>query len=672
MTDALIPAATPRPAPAVATSVARVAVDLALPHLDRFFDYTIPESMAAEVAPGVRVRVRFAGRLCDGFVVDVGPPSEPGRTLAPLQRVVSAEQVLTPEIVQVVRAVADHYGGTFSDVLRLAVPPRHATTEKAEPRPRSATLDDSAPQPLQDYPWGTEWLHGLTERRPLRAHWQVTPVAAPVGDWAAGLAGAAAAAVAAGRGALLVVPDARDLERLGAACTRALGTQGFVTLSADLGPAARYRAFLAALRGDVRVVIGTRAAAFAPVRDLGLIALWDDGDDLLSEPRAPYPHARDVLAIRAGLRGDSAPPALLFAGYGRTAEIQQWLDRRWLLPIADTPDRMRQRAPLVRVGADTDHALERDPMARAARVPHDAFTVLRAGLAQGPVLVQVPRSGYQVALVCQDCRTPARCPRCAGPLAAGARGQVACRWCGRLATDHRCPECGSRRLRAPVVGAARTAEEFGKAFPSTTIVRSGGGTVVDQVGDKPSLVIATPGAEPHAEGGYAAAVLLDTQLLLGRDDLRAGEEALRRWLNVVSLVRPGADGGTVLAVGEASARPLQALVRLDAGGFAERELADRAATLLPPAAKLVTVEGRGSAVEEFREALRPPEHTDVLGPVEIGTQAGSDERLHRLALKASAEQSPALVAAVKAAVGVRSARKDEGALRVRVDPAVIG
>ena len=44
---------------------------------------------------------------------------------------------------------------------------------------------------------------------------------------------------------------------------------------------------------------GTRAAAFAPVHDLGLVALWDDGDDLYAEPRAPYPHTREVLLLRA-------------------------------------------------------------------------------------------------------------------------------------------------------------------------------------------------------------------------------------------------------------------------------------------------------------------------------------------------------------------------------------
>src|SRR4029079_10276734 len=93
-----------------------------------------------------------------------------------------------------------------------------------------------------------------------------------------------------------------------------------------------------------------------------------------------------------------------------------------------------------------------------------------------------------------------------------------------------------------------------------------------RVPDRASIVVAPPGAEPPAEFGYAGAVLLDTPLLLLRPDLRAAEESLRRWLNVVALVRRGADGGSVIAVGESSGRALQALVRVDPAGFAAREL----------------------------------------------------------------------------------------------------
>ena len=115
--------------PAQWRPVARVAVDIPLAHLDRPFDYLVPERAATAAVPGCRVRVRFAGQLADGFVLDRADRSDhPGR-LSYLERVVSPEPVLTPEIAGLARAVADRYAGTLADVLRLAVPPRHGGTE---------------------------------------------------------------------------------------------------------------------------------------------------------------------------------------------------------------------------------------------------------------------------------------------------------------------------------------------------------------------------------------------------------------------------------------------------------------------------------------------------------------------------------------------------------------
>src|SRR5439155_27092337 len=75
--------------------------------------------------------------------------------------------------------------------------------------------------------------------------------------------------------------------------------------------------------------------------------------------------------------------------------------------------------------------------------------------------------------------------------------------------------------------------------------------VLDTVPAEPALVVATPGAEPVATGGYGAALLLDGWALLARPDLRAGEEALRRWLNAAALVRPAGAGGRVVGGADA-------------------------------------------------------------------------------------------------------------------------
>ncbi|MFZ1410864.1 MAG: primosome assembly protein PriA, partial [Micropruina sp.] len=309
--------------------IARVAVDMPLPHLDRFFDYAVPEALDAEAAPGTRVRVRFAGKLRDGYVIERTTTSTHDGTLAPLQRVVSPEKVLAPEIVRVIRAVADHYAGSFADVVRLAVPPRHGLTETADPPTYPEPTLEREPSVLPAYPLGSAFLTALAEGGRPRAALALAPVQHRLGDWIEALIDTALTALRAGRGALLLVPDARDLARLTARCVEVFGRGSFVTLTAESGPAARYRAFLAASRGAVKLVLGTRAAAFAPVADLGVIALADDGDDSYADPRAPYTHAREVVALRAAQQGC----ALLYVGYARTAEVQALVAKRWLVNL---------------------------------------------------------------------------------------------------------------------------------------------------------------------------------------------------------------------------------------------------------------------------------------------------------------------------------------------------
>jgi primosomal protein N' (replication factor Y) len=553
--------------------------------------------------------------------------------------------------------MADRYAGTLADVLRLAVPPRHARAEgKVEPAP----VDPGALPPLDKsgwsaYPAGVAFLRAVAEGRPAHAVW----TGLPGEDWPTRLAEAAAAAVAAGRGAVLVVADARDLDRLDAALTRLLGPGRHVALSAAVGPEERYRRYLAASRGRVRVVAGTRAAAFAPVGPLGLVAIWDDGDDLHSEPRSPYPHAREVLLTRAQLAGCAA----LVGGYGRSAEAQQLVETGWAKEIVATRDSVRRAAPHVQpVGDDVQR--DRDPAAVSARLPSIAWQAAREALAAGaPVLVQVPRRGYLPSVACANCHAPARCPSCAGPLALReATGAPGCRWCGKVAAAYACPHCGGRRLRASVIGARRTAEELGRAFPGVSVRTSGRDGVLASVPAGPSLVIATPGAEPVAEGGYGAVLLLDTWALLTRADLRASEETLRRWLAAAALARPAHRGGKVVVSADAGIPTVQALVRWDPAGLAARELAERRELHFPPAVRVASLTGTPDAVADLLAAAQLPETAELLGPVP------ADEDTERMLVRVPRSAGRALAAALHAAIGVRSAKKARDPVRVQIDP----
>ncbi|WP_414636293.1 primosomal protein N' [Actinophytocola sp.] len=654
--------------PAATLPVARVQVDVPLAHLDRPFDYLVPEQLDATAVPGCRVRVRFAGQRVDGFLLDRVEESEHTGRLEFLDRVVSAEPVLAPEIATLARAVADRYGGTMIDVLRLAVPPRHARVEAEPPAEPPPAPDPPAADGWRRYPRGSAFLDALREGRRAQAVWQ----ALPDEDWPARLAEVAATAAATGRGALLVVPDHRDVARLHAACVALAGEPAVVALSADLGPAQRYRRWLAALRGAARIVVGTRATAFAPLVRPGVFAVWDDGDDLHAEPRSPYPHVRDVLVQRAHLSG----AAMLVGGFARTAEAQLLVDSGWAPEIVAARDTVRDAAPRVTAIGEHDSQLARDPAARAARIPSVAFDAARGALAAGtPVLVQVPRAGYVPALSCQTCRAPARCRRCAGPLAlrggesGGMPSPPYCRWCGAPDATFRCTECGSRRLRAVLVGARRTAEELGRSFPDVPVLTSGASHVLSEVDGKAALVVATPGAEPVAAGGYGAALLLDGWALLGRADLRAAEEALRRWMAAAALVRPGAAGGRVVVLAESALAPVQALVRWDPAWHAAQELAARTELGFPPAVRMATVDGPPNAVAAFLDELSLPTSGEILGPVPLGGdhQAGDPER-ERALLRVARPDGRALAAALAATQAVRTARKELDPLRVQLDP----
>ncbi|WP_149359796.1 primosomal protein N' [Lolliginicoccus suaedae] len=649
---------------------------LEVPHLDREFDYLVPAELDAHAQPGVRVRVRFSGRLVDGYILARIEQSTHAGKLAWLHKVVSPVPVLPPDLLALVERVARRSAGTRADVLRLAIPPRHARVENEDP---PATVKAAIPDPSLDawqrYEHADSYLAALAARQPARAVWN--PV--PGEQWWARLAEAAAATAAAGRGVIVVVPDQNDLDRVGAACAALIGAEHVAILAAGLGPTERYRRWLAVLRGDRRVVVGTRSAIFAPIHDLGLVILWDDGDDSLWEPRSPYPHARDVAVHRAHLAG----AGLLLGAFSRTCEAQLLVETGWAHALVAPRDEVRRAAPRVVARADSDIALERDPAARAARIPAFAFQAARAALERGEaVLIQVPRRGYLSAVACQDCREPLRCRRCAGPMELRQRdGAYSCRWCGTAEQQPRCRRCGSVKVRATVIGAKRTAEELGRAFPGVAVITSTGGDGSPEVAPGAALVISTPGVEPPAEGGYGAVLLLDGWLLLGLADLRGGEIALRKWMAAAALARPASMGGMTAVMADPENPVVQAMVRWDPGGFAAAELRGRAEVGFPPAVRMAVVDGTHAAVSKLLEVMEVPDGAEVLGPVPlpwtarppvIGESVRDEGEVERVLVRVPRTRGAELSDALRAAQAVCSSRRETSAVRVQIDPLNIG
>ncbi|MET0813205.1 MAG: primosomal protein N' [Microbacterium sp.] len=655
--------------------VARVLIDSPLPQLDRLFDYAIPDALAADARPGVRVKVplRSAGRVVEAYIVEVGEQDDADRPLSELDTVVSTVSVLTPRLYALARRAADRAAGSASDILRLAIPKRMVRAEKAwlaapvtEPPAVDTDAAARASVVLAEYP---DLEAGILDAGRIAVDAPPRLARPEVGAWAVLLAAAAVRTLAAGRSAVIVVPDHRDQAQVAAALEGWAPKGSVVETDARQSSPARYAAFLRTLAEVPCIVLGNRSAVYAPVHEIGLVAVWDDGDPLLAEQLSPGVHARDAALIRQELDGC----ALLFAGHTRTTDVERLVGIGW---VKEIPAK-RRTSPRVVLSAT------REGESRGARVPSSAFAAAREALESGPVLVQVARPGYAPVLICAECRHPARCLHCGGPLHARAPGAVpVCAWCGRSATAWKCPDCGSDRVRMVSSGSERTADELGRAFPGTRIIVADGDHPVLHVDAKPALVVATRGAEPIAEGGYRAVILLDGDRMLQAEDLRIGESCLRWWSNAAALAAPRAPVHLVGVAGPVA----RALATWTQPAYARAELEDRIPLRMPPAVRVASVDGDRAAVDgaltALRERVPDVDPSWVLGPVPVegkGTSPSGFRALVRFDYASGAKVADTLRAAVVAdALAARRASKGRrqtqgrpqtprNTLRVRVD-----
>ena len=578
------------------------------------------------------------------------------------------------ELRLLIDALANRYAATRSDLYRAAIPPRHAKAEETDtttPWPELGEAEEPDLSGWSTYQYGESFVDAVLGGAVARAAWQV----APGDDWAAVLAALSAKVAIEGGSALIVVPDQRDVDRVEAALRELVSARQVTTLTASQGPQARYSRYLSVLHGQGRIVVGTRSAAFAPMQNLQLMTVMFDGDDSLVDPREPYFHAREVLTTRSGIEHAS----LIIGGHTRTAETQLLVESGWMHSLTASRDELRARMPRIHAAGDSDFELERDPRARQARLPSAAFQAAGRALEQDqPVLFQVPRTGYIQALACGNCRAPSRCRWCMGPLGLPSSGEAAaptCRWCGRIDAQHVCPACGSRKVRAVVLGTERTAEELGRAFSKYRVVTSWGEHVRDTVADKAAIVVATPGAEPRAT--YGAAVLLDTWALLQRPDLRAVEDAFARWAAAATMVR--ADG-EVVVVADPALPAVQHLIRWDMPGFAALELEQRRDAKFPPAVHIALVDAPRAALDDFFSGVELPQHAELLGPVDLPPgehlpgewDVAEHGPAQRMLVRAPLAGRNALGAALRAGLVSRGARKADLPLRVQVNPVNIG
>lgn len=639
------------------TRIAQVILDTRLPQLDRPFDYAIPESLDVAVGSLVKVPLRQRKTAAQGYVVGLSDSTDHTGTLAEIAEVVSPVGLLAPQIYALAEAIAERQAGSTSDVVRLAVPPRYVRTEKKWWDKRGE--DPTSPAlsgPLAEVDGFSDDSWGAMLKPSSRTALYL-PHGGEIGSrgrWlprsSAVVARLAQTAYAAGQSLIVVVPTWRHMELYEERLRDALPEGALLSLHAELAPAERYRNFLECLEPRARVVIGTRHAVYAPVHNLSGVVVLDDGDESHCEPLAPYPHTRDIALLRGSLEGC----AVVFASLVPSLSVTRWVEQGYVEAVAPTNSHRAQVIPTeLALGDGGEHA--------PARLPSQAFRGAKEALKTGPVLVQVFRTGFAPGVSCAECREKSFCRSCSGPLRVpqGA-GKPTCLWCGVSDSTWRCALCGHGSFLPRGHGIERTLSDIGKSFPGVPLVRADGQHRVARVPNTPALVIATRGAEPLADHGYRAALLLDGAAMLSRESIGALEDSLQAWESAIALL---ADDGTGFLT-DVSGQPALAVSSGRYETLLRHEIDQRHVLRMPPSTRIASLSGPASVVKPAQEALEATGGLiDVLGPVAID---GGIRVIARFSYAEGARVTREL-RAVRQKLSVARSRNQPGVLRVVVD-----
>ena len=349
--------------------LAKVHVDSGVYHLDKPYDYSIPDSFFNQISVGVRVQVPFNGREVEGLVAQVVEVDSIAG-LKPISKVLSAVSIASEESLKLIEAVSSAWAAHPFDVIRSAIPPRVASVDREE--------------------WVVQ-PKGSASRRSDKQYLQLPPCVNPyraLADFVVKLSG--------DKSTLIVFPDTRSIERF------SLLRPDAIILDSSLERSTRYRNFLRAKYSTKSLVIGSRSAIFADIPDLDTVIVFDEGSEHFYEQRSPGWNARDVGLIRADLENLN----FIAIGYSPSANLALMIEE----------GEMKFRSTKIRPSVESFQQEFQELL------PGRIIPAIRSALRVGPVLVLATRKGYSQAISCSKCRNIAL-------LCERTYSDWSCSWC---------------------------------------------------------------------------------------------------------------------------------------------------------------------------------------------------------------------------------------------------
>ena len=549
----------------------RVVPDV--PAIHRRFDYSVPPGMGPDVGVGSRVRIDLNGRRVGAWVVEDHVTATDGVSPKPLAA--SSGQGPPPSVVALAEWAAWRWAGPLPSFLGTASPVRVVRGGRPSaggrhgPDQEGAGGGEDGSRPISPGGGSVAIVDAALSDPGIPAVVRLAPALDAV------LVVVELIHRTGPAGLLVLAPSHARADQVAARLRRAGVPVALMPDGWEQASSAR------------SAVVGTRAAAWAPIARLRAAVVLDAHDEAYREERAPTWSAVDVIVERG--RRDGAPVVLVtpcppvamseaanVVTTGRAVERRGWA----VVEVVD------------RTGDDPRTGLFSE---RLVRVAH---TVLDRP--DGRVVCILNRTGRTRLLACASCGALARCTRCGGAVAQGeAAGALQCRRCGETRPAV-CALCDSTRLKALRIGVTRATEEL-SALLGTDAVEVTGGSDPSDLG-RARLVVGTEAALHRVARADVVAFLdIDQHLLAPR--FGAGEETLALLARAARLVGARDGGGRVLVQTRVPGHEvLAAAVHADPGLLAVPEREVRKALDLPPFGALAELRGPGAPV--FAEGLR--------------------------------------------------------------------
>ena len=497
------------------------------------------------------MQVPFHGRAVRGWVL--GPTDDLPKRMLAVKKVVSPERVFDREVLGLARWMSERYVAPLAAVLGRLSPPRVAAEEGIDRgTPGAVHRPPPTPGVLASYRGGPELLAATG-----RAGFSPAVVRPAPEDEVAATVELVAATLAAGRRAIVVVPEATPVPATAAAIVAAFGERAALYLGGS--KRVRYRMWLDIAAGRFDVVVGTRPAVFARIPRLGTIVVSRESHPAHREDRAPYYHVRDVALARGALAGLTvALSAICPSSEAAATDLLEVTPpgRRWV-PVEVVKPGPEGRAPRLVQGL------------RSAR--------------RGFVLSPLP--GYGMAAVCRTCGEPAACAACGGLLRA-EEGRIRCVVCE---APGRCRHCGATAFGIRRGGQERV-EEWARGVAASTVARLGPDDPPRLPGEDEILVGGPDDVRDLGPGGLDLVAVLDADLAERRPGLAARERAVTTWMEAVAWARPG--GRAIVQSTRPNDPSVQTVVQGNPRRFHADEARRRAEAGFPVGSAVFRVAGR--------------------------------------------------------------------------------